>query len=80
MAAGRVAGCSEKERQPHMSSKRHRDMPVLPKAGAGTYLEVGLSDHKLDLEPNSYLVERIKTPNILITSPILVSFFFFLNR
>jgi hypothetical protein len=50
-------------------------MPVVPKDVAGTYFDGGFVDHKLALLVNSNLVSRIKTPNSLRVSPIVVFLF-----
>ena len=56
----------------HKASKRFRDIPVLPKAGAGTYLEGAVVDHNEALDPNSNLVININTPKNFSISPLVV--------
>jgi hypothetical protein len=55
--------------------KQCLNIPVLPKDGAGWYLEGAVFDHSNDLEENSNLATRIKTPKNLCTSPGVVAAF-----
>jgi hypothetical protein len=56
-----------------IESKRCLDIPVLPKEGAGWYLDGAVLDHSDALAENSNRVTKIKTPKNLSTSPAVVA-------
>ena len=58
----------------HKVSNLWRDNPVLPNAGAGTYLDGAVLDQSEEREPNSNLVDNIHTPKNCIMPRIVVAF------
>eukprot|EP00978_Attheya_sp_CCMP212_P040066 scaffold214938_cov33-Attheya_sp.AAC.1 len=78
MPGGRWLGCLEKRTFFIIISKRSLDIPVLPKAGAGIYLEGAVVDHSDARVENSNRVMRIHTPKNFNISPFVVDFLPFL--
>ena len=56
----------------HKVSKRLRDIPVLPNAGTGTYLEGAGIDRNEALDLNSNLVINMNIPKNFSISPLVV--------
>jgi hypothetical protein len=63
-----------------IKSKRCLGIPVLPKDGAGWYLEGAVLDQSDARAENSNRVTKIKTPKNLSTSPVVVGGLFFERR
>jgi hypothetical protein len=56
-----------------MESNRFRNIPVLPKEGAGWYFEGAVFDQRDARAENSNRVTKIKTPKNFSTSPGVVA-------